>query len=545
MKIQHTTYEATHTDAQKRQASASAKVRNYISQRLSRGLDISPMNPTLENERAPKMWPSILNPAKEGPQNTVPKRKKKKEKPKFEDPMSSPTPSLIDLPLQEQKTRSPSRRKAKLTALVKDRLAPKAPTPAPESNAAEQPNKMLKIYNLRRAMQEGKLERVVPSTNDAFSGQGRRAPPRPAQNPWQESTGPAASIDLPGPRMGSDRVLSPTQSHSSGRRSERSEAKKKRRSSRLVDLIGSSADAMDETRRELQGKFEGLNKRYPAFGLVKKSGSVSSEDSFFCLGEEDEPVHDALRSKDSVRLAKGEGKVGEENTQPQTYTKHQRCKRCGIGWMIDSRGLCEECEGDISRAETGKKEAEPGKGESDYLDSECEDDYAESAEPSPKLKAWEPLRIVKRYAPVQKSPFEFECSSEDDGSVHTVGAGKKDSGIGLRFDPASPPIFSPNEEISQPLIDGIDKPETANEGRTIWNMTRITTLEYAESQKVMRRWSSCFGEKGLEEADLPMVEARDCDGLRRDSEFYIFWDEILKEHGLRSSGWRDSIGSSR
>ncbi|KAL2068757.1 hypothetical protein VTL71DRAFT_15095 [Oculimacula yallundae] len=561
------------------------------------------------------------------------------------------------------------------TNLVKQKIQRK---PVPEAKSLykgeekgerEKGAGMAKIHNLRKAMQEGKLERVIPPPTSAVSsGQNRQPPPRPIHNPFLDHVSLASSglgsksISVSSQQQQAasktTQIVSPRSSTQSRPRSRNRKTKSGSTGSRIVSLIGSSADILDSTRREIQEKFrppfEYLN--YPSFSLSvgngKKDGQdedADSEESFFCLGDRepgvlagdgrvsgevvervekkpmtrgkggergDSRIPDRDRGGDgkawwdrgdvvdaaavavvkkcklcgfgiassmrglcgdcevdSVRLRHEISLEREKNRNDDSVwwdddVAVKKCKLCRVGIISSMRGICGECESDSPRPQQETPAVEI---KSTYSDSEYEDDIV--AEPDTEEDDFPPalpLKIRKQFPslPVPqtqqydvvkpKNQFDFRDSDSDEDTKPPVPP-KDDIDIVLglslpnrTYKPCITPYGpSPSRQDSQRA-----EIETEIEN----NMSNLSgsgggwqndgaSPTYEEARKLLERWSECFGDgavEGMRElADrevaggrdndgVPLVGKRDWDGVKRDSDFYRFWDEVLKEHAPKT-----------
>ncbi|KAK2629870.1 hypothetical protein QTJ16_000690 [Diplocarpon rosae] len=619
MKITHTTYEEAQVElpSVRRQTSmASGKVRGYISRRLSRAPDapLSTPVPYVEDERPTAMWPQLEEmPADDGLQHT----KKAGHQQDYTTYKPIAKPSRNYAPLRSPPSKPPTRQSepplpkkaATLSSLVKDKLHRKSFPQSPDSpsaslNEAENErgrgkgqgeaktrretddDQMVKIHTLRKAMHEGKLERVIPplSTKPPIgTGRGRHAPPRPAQPRFLESAS-LARIAVPrGEAARTSHSLRLDHERGKGRErgregekegGSRSQGKEKEMGGRIASFIGTSADMLDETRRELQARFrppfEHLG--YPSFSLARKrdagnaEGDADSDESFFCLG-------DTGKLKAQLEMT---GRAGNE---PVGREWVEKCKPGGLGRASRTKELCIEPEDGLRLQERGNGDGNGNFGESEYSSSEYEDEVVvdsssddDELKPAPPpLKDWKPLQITKKKPldppidarrppqvlrekppasleewkplqiekqgkvhapkPRQRNPFKFEDSDTDSDDEHPPPAPPK-ANHDLIFRPAStknglrPNIVDGECDRQVPLRAAVKQSrhagsETRTEKLRRWEIEGAGD-DYAESQKALSRWSSSCGNQAGE---------RDGHWAWKDSGFYQFWDEVLREHG--------------
>ncbi|KAG4427498.1 hypothetical protein IFR05_017020, partial [Cadophora sp. M221] len=253
MKIQHLTHEESHDSlpTMNKRLSASMKVRSFISRRLSRSQDTQTPQPYLSShheesgERPTTTFPRIgfgfsesKNSLAEKEKGNVNEKKEKenvemtgylvqkhrveKASKKQEKILSSANSSGSYLPLRSPVENSSTKSKTKMKGkgipslsvpslkkkgifsdLIKEKIYKKA-EPSAAQKLEERGDKMVKIYNLRKAMLEGKLEKVIPpsslsgmngsASGSGMSGENRRPPPRPPHVPFQDNFSSAGSV---------------------------------------------------------------------------------------------------------------------------------------------------------------------------------------------------------------------------------------------------------------------------------------------------------------------------------------------------------------
>ncbi|PVH78185.1 hypothetical protein DL98DRAFT_635909 [Cadophora sp. DSE1049] len=675
MKIQHTTHDESrdglpNPHLNTKRLSASMKVRTFISRRISQTFhspplsshheEPNPSNNNNNNNRPITQFPRLS----ESKHSLSEKSVEKVEKPgmrgyllqkhrtdkatsnqeKLHSSLNSNKSYLpLKSPTGSSSTRSkgfsiPSlKKKGTFSDLVKGRLYRKSEPRNGESNVentgkktGEKGDRLVKAYNLRKAMLEGKLERVVPPLSTAISsGQNRRPPPRPAHNPFL-NTGSASFSSNPNPNPMSSHppagavpvALKPTDTPSS--RTSLSSArptstsrnhKTKSASSKIASLIGSSADMLDETRREIQGRFkepfEYLG--YPSFSLARRRGvdgngdggesDGDSDESFFCLGDR-EPGALGLGLGSGVgtgtQTGTGTPKKGERERQrdfydvprPKTRGKGSErgggsrfsnlargrerdaqippeevvkmCKLCGLGITSSIRGLRAQCEADLLPLNPQRPAPNPEKTDSDseYGDDDdivIDDDTEDEVPPTLPLKIRKqvPARqksVMRKVGPEayrQRNPFALEDSESDNEPPPPVPP-KDDLFLGLSL---SNKTYQPQMTSGQPIRQSSQRakvevqtepepepqPQSPTDRFSSWHSDGIDCPTYEEAQRILERWSDCFGEevvegmRDMQEDGVPLVRAMDCDGVKRDSEFYKFWDEVLREHAPRRS----------
>ncbi|KAH7409141.1 hypothetical protein BKA64DRAFT_664228 [Cadophora sp. MPI-SDFR-AT-0126] len=676
MKIQHTTHDESRDaipslSINPKLLSASMKVRTFISRRISQTFHSPPLpshheDPNPSTGRPLTQFPRFAESkhsfaekkAEESEEagHSAQRHHSDKAARKEEKVLSRKNSSGSYLPLKSPTGSSSTRakgfsipslkKKGNFSDLVKERLHRRNEAGNEISNrendvekAGEKSEKLVKAYTLRRAMLEGKLERVVPPPSTAISsGQNRRPPPRPARNPFLDtaSATPIVAAEVAAatrtePRPG-PRTLKPTDTPSS-RTSLSSAArptstslsrarKTKSASSKIASLIGNSADILDETRREIQGRFkepfEYLG--YPSFSLARRAdgaeggeSDADSDESFYCLGDREAGVlgmgagmegspgvgtgigtgtskrderemerrfNDISRPKKTVKESESGGgnrlsnltRGGEQDAQVPPEQVVNKCKLCGLGIASSYRGLCAECEADLSPLNTQNPTLNP---ENKYSDSEYEDDLVvDEIPPTLPLKIRKQTLLTREKSVMrkvgpdayrQRNPFAFEDSESDDECPPRVPP-KDDVVLGLSLpNKTYQPQLTSVSHTKQPShhtkvetqseTSPNSQPQTAKEVHRLssWQSDGLDSPTYEEAQQILDRWSDCFGEGALHQNSytrdshgdgVPLVRTMDCDGVKRDSEFYRFWDEMLREHAPRRERMRGERSES-
>lgn len=233
------------------------------------------------------------------------------------------------------------------------------------------------------------------------------------------------------------------------------------------------------------------------------------------------------------------------------------CKLCGLGTASSYRGLCTECEADLSPL--GPQNHMP-RLEVKYSDSEYEDDIT----PTLPLKGRKQAIVRGKSVMVknglgpsaykQRNPFAFEERESDDEAPPPVPP-KDDYMVGLSL---SNKTYQPQISCGLRKIQGSQRARIEIQHETnpssqpqkqsptdrfsSWHSDSIDSPTLDEAQRILDRWSECFGQGAvpgigdMQEDGVPLVRAMDCDGVKRDSEFYKFWDGVLREHAPRSPG---------
>jgi len=536
MKIEHTTYnEVRCGKSTARPVSATKKVKDYFSRISYQSEDSSPTSAGAE--RPTTMWPRMDIAASDDlPEMTAyltqqnrTQRKAEKEKKTAATTSTNSTKNPLPpkVPGKTKKvapTITTSSTKKALPPLPKvpgnkkpeiERAPAPALLPIKKPSLIRKPNfikeklanpenqrrrissveNLAKLQILRTKIREGKLEKVVPPPSSSFS-EGRLAPPRPAENPF----------------------LGDTLSRSSSKKTALQSGKNSSASSKVVSLIETSADFMDETRREIAGKFrppfEHLN--YQAWWdekIKERKGSEGSTESFCCVGEgEPKKEKDKMQAL-KQRQTKNDKRISGEGTSPWVKVASSNCRLCGKGGVGGVRSLCRECENDFMRPEGSPKVDHHSSWTSSYYSEE-------EVKPIPPLKDRNTLLLQKRM-------------NEDSASIpHIHQLDQYDPELLLKSGrPSQPKLHEPTPKrpISQRAIfDYKSESESEEEEKHRNWQTRSMKYEFEKSQKLFSRWSGAFGNGGLREEEVPLV-GKGKKEIERDNHFYDFYDDLLED----------------
>lgn len=254
-------------------------------------------------------------------------------------------------------TAPPLRRKAKFEKKNSERESSSSRGHLTDSAA----DTLTRLRKDRAAMQEGKLEKVIPPSSHL------------------SQTPPLAL-------SGNDRKIVSSSSRSSHKRAEST-------SSKLSSYIGSSADFLDLTRRDLTsslrrgaekaiagtlGHFESLTH---AQRQAYIDDTESDDESFFCIGESQTPR--SLSELDKAR------RFSDEGTNPWTDGQQDECRLCKKLSPAGVRGLCMDCEYKFKQSKTK------------YFSNDDEDEI----KPTPPLK-------IKKVSTVSRSTLIYPSSGQ-------------------------------------------------------------------------------------------------------------------------------------
>ncbi|KAE9366128.1 hypothetical protein N431DRAFT_472684 [Stipitochalara longipes BDJ] len=456
MKIEHTTYNTTHRrrSMARRASDASVRIKNYISTYFSPHTDAKDSHPKF-SERPTTVWPqceaetSNLNKPSEMTAYLTQQHRVDKIARKDENLAINANRSGRYLPLSDSyciaiadDAPSPTlRRKARF---VKENGNIKSVDSNRRPWTADDKTQMEKLKKLRQAMKEGKLEQVIPPSQQSRTER-RPAPPTTRYADLQPRLSAESSQGQSSPKA----IPSHTSRISQHRRT--------KSSSRVKDYIRTSAGYLDEKRKEVQGKFKApfghLN--YTSFSSSRRS-SVSSEESFYCVGENKRAqksntkvIHELNARQHTVA---NERRLSGSGVSPWAHHALDICKLCKIFGATGIQGLCHKCEADFYCRKAQEQNS----------DSEYEDDLR----PTPPLKDGKILAMRKQ----QDTQHYFQVET---GSLEDVRAIVALKDIGSR------PIFNP-----VPVRQFSHKAVVVDDD----------DFERTQTQRMVERWSSKYDE---------------------------------------------------
>lgn len=368
-------------------------------------------------------------------------------------------------------------------------------------------NEMTKIHVLRDRIREGKLEKTVPPAHVPETDV-RLAPPR-SRNPALEPSSPGDSRS---------KKPSPTPS-------------------KFTEFIDKGADILDETRKDLAGTFlppfENLN--YPSFSHSRKKprrNSDASDMSFCCIGEIESAKDVEAPTKETQALKKRQQqsatRLSGEGTNPWSQPPAAACRLCRRPGVRGIRGLCNECETDFVRPKAGQYE---------FLFPSNEED---GIKPTPPLKDLEILisKTSKRTKEVGAKRKSISHPNIDKKERHKP-EGSVKAELRMTGTDNYPQIIklAQQQKSHEAIIDG----ESDDEKYKSWQTPEMRA-EYERTKSLFKRWSNWneaddFESFGKEHSSAPFIAregARPETGGRRCSEFYDFYDELLREHGAKT-----------
>jgi hypothetical protein len=506
MKIEHITYDEMHTrrSMARRASDASVKIKNYF-RRLSRHSDAGlPFGNS--KERPFTVWPQYGNETAVPDEHSemtayltqhhrVEKAVRRDEKLAVSANSSGNYLPLKDICRGTETKDPPSPRLRRKAKFIKQngKIKSTASHP-PRPRTADDMIQMERFQRLRQAMKEGKLEQVIPP-GQLLRPEGRHAPP------------PTRFAD-PTPRVsgessrGRSSIRHGTTTHTRlSSRSRRTES-----SSRVREYLRTSVGFLDEKRKEVQGKFkapfEHLN--YPSFSFSQRA-SVSSEDSFFCVGENQEEQRSNTQAihtlKSGHHETSNESRLSGVGVSPWARHAPDTCRLCNTFTTTSVRGLCHKC-----RAGFYLRMAQNNDPDSDY-----EDDLRftpplndeDEIRPTPPLKDAKILSMRKQ----RDTQHYFQVET---GSLEDVRATVALTDMGSR------PIFNPVP------VRRFSHEAVFMDADNEWERTQF--------QRTVEQWSTRY------ENDVAYVEKKDSTPLlrrkakglqQRDTEFYGFYDDVL------------------
>jgi hypothetical protein len=410
--------------------------------------------------------------------------------------VSSATLSINHLPLTETDTRKSHknlliepehllRRMPNFKEIVREKFS----TQRPHEEARPKKINLEKAKQERIKILEGKLEVVVPPIQKPGS-EGRLAPPRPFLDPKSKS-----------------------------KRSSKSSSSSSK--VKVVDYLRTSADILDETRREITGKFR-LPFEQLSYPLSRRNSKIyasgesnSSEESFFCIGVDTETREEkALKARQKAnanRLERDTNPTGlsGKGTDPWVDPPPKYCRLCRKAGISGMQGLCRDCERAFMRHKQVVRES-PGS-----WTSSCHS--AEEIKPTPPSKDRETLLLKGNSH--EHQPVLCNANNKDLPPIpHEVEI----------IEP------TPQRRSTHALLnnDGSD-----DERFRRWQSKELKA-EFEKSRKQFPVWAQAYENedylvynRGKKEGQTPLVAAGEEPKREgpdeRNTNFYKFWDEIL------------------
>ena len=514
MIIEHITYDECHGGRlTSRQASASTNVKNYLSKCIPRqfeGQMQSPSTTTSSLRLGHPLHPltptdQVTNYVTENQRLQKPKRKKEEM---AQRSSSSEKYSLLSDSNSFMTANVPARPVPKRRVIFADFLREKLHGKAKQETTKSGEERMANLRTLQILIKDGSLEQVVPPSKTSHLSPPKTTHLDPSQ---PESSKSSRYIDSSGP-LDSSR-----------------HGRLKSNSQKMASLIGTSADLLDETRRDLKTRFgppfEHIN--YPSFSRTKRSSTSSS--SFCCIGEGQADNEgnakgmNELKSQFNDIKNTANGRLSGEGTNPWNGISHKSCRLCRKTFAAGVRNLCSRCEAEFAQPKTRVF----------GLSLASED---ERIQPIPPLKDRKPLSMRKEA--IRKSLFHVDPQEMDQDERPDVPI--KDNIQLAQAISASRPIFT--HSTGRPISQRAAIEEDSDEGEKYlqWQTKEMKT-EYERTEHMFEMWSSWYenGEfhrdENRDDDSAPLIETehgeRKVDTSRR-SRFYEFWDDVLDEHGV-------------
>jgi hypothetical protein len=537
MIIQHATYDECRggrSHSRRTSATITFKVKNYLSKRLSRHLDdndhIPLLNTSTITERAGTGWSSFGTSSSHHPppkqaqatQMTsylTQQHRIQKDIYKEAKLIKSANSNGSYLPLHDTANKLPIIPRVN-GKFVKNRWSRKS-----IEEEKRQETNIEKLQTLRTAIQDGKMEKVVPPPNGVLF-----PPTNPFRNPpLAESSHPTKEDSTIKPR-----------GNSRNRNSKSKFTSKKV----LAAYISNTGDVLDATRREIKVKllppFEHIN--YPSFSLSRRA-SNSSDDSFYCIGEgeaEQEANTKAVKElkacyQDSDHYQEPK-RLSDEGIKPWIFPddddkkkKREKCRLCRnlASAGDDGTGLCSECEREFERPKTRVFGLEFNK----YGDGE------EEIKPTPPLK--DKKIIVRKDL---KDRFHFEPEEMEMEVMKSHVPRKDEVNKFPRQDVRSRPALERNPERQSSQRAKIEGARYQYEVYSHQPTKKKKVVVDEKTRGVFEKWGGAYGSGDFGNFDkreengegVPLIEKRRGEkkkksAVSRRSSFYGFWDDVFGE----------------
>jgi hypothetical protein len=354
----------------------------------------------------------------------------------------------------------------------------------------------------RQAISEGNLEKVIPPSS---------SPPKLKLTPKRQNSSPVKNAH--------------TKSSST--------------SSKLTSYMGTSADLLDATRRDLtsnlrksaekaekalSSKFDHLGRYSSGHGNDWEDDSDSDE-SFYCIGER------RLSELDKAR------RISDNGTDPWTDGCQEECRLCRKPSPAGVRGLCRECENEFRRPKTTV-----------LVDSEDE------VKPPPPLKI--------------KKTKTASANTQVTVGIHNPFLDENVVASKINQVDKKPQLVTPDSHISQQVYidDGSNTPESGTEFVSRYQRWQSPDLraQYLSQENESSRWSPRLLDDDIVSPPLPSLRSkfnkarnlpkldgdmtplviqddkqsnktRRTNGAKRNESFYGHWDEVMKEDEARGA----------
>jgi hypothetical protein len=329
---------------------------------------------------------------------------------------------LQEVSSQTEVKRNPTLRRVKSFGDFKE-----AKTEAGTKAKAQGDERLNRMRSQRQAISDGDLEKVIPPPSS----------PRPKLTPKRQDASPNKTAHK----------------------------KSVSTSSKLTSYMGTSADLLDATRRDLTSNLRKsaekaekvLSSKFDQFGRYSSGhgnnwdNESDSDESFYCIGER------RLSVLDKARRISGDG------TDSWTDAPQEECRLCRKPSPAGVRGLCRECENEFRRPKTTV-----------LVDDEDE------VKPPPPLKI-KKTKTASAHAQVMTGNIHHPCFDEN---VLTSKINQVDK---------KPQIVTPGNHISQQVYidDGYYTSQSGTEYMSRYERWQSPDLRdrYQNRENENSRWS--------------------------------------------------------
>jgi hypothetical protein len=391
---------------------------------------------------------------------------------------------------------------------------------SPSKPAERQPSQQAYLDQLRaqrKAMSAGKLEKVVAPFN-----------PVPRDN-----------VLIPPRKL---QTLSPPHSRPANSPSPS-------RSEKLSAYMGTSADLLDATRRDVasnlkkraeivvSGKFlpplAGFDYHAPGRGNAVDDSESDSDESFYCVGEKKWRRTDG---QVSTRQLEKERRISTEKADPWSGVPLDHCRLCRKKSPGGIRGLCLDCEAAFRRPKTEV-----------FLSDEEKD-----------IKPTTPLKIRKSITPPSTTLTCFSQKHDSDPYSRMFGKSPTLDRVDNQAKLVNPSTHHSQQALiegeshsMQSLTDKISKfeswqtaemrTELAMQETSRWSPRLLDDPEPSPKWPSLRsKFNTSPVDSEVAEDTKPLIAERNVKSQRvqKTDSFYGFWDDVLMDHGANPATLR-------
>ncbi|EDO03212.1 predicted protein [Sclerotinia sclerotiorum 1980 UF-70] len=400
-----------------------------------------------------------------------------------------------------------------------------------QRESQEEVTTMQQLEIMRRAMWNGKLERVVPPSKEVPKHTDVLHPSTPT--PTSTSSGKSRSSKGKGKGKMVERGASPIQ-------------KLKGYMGHGVEVVHDSFEKKTNSKTKLPSPFEYL--LYPSYegkrgdrssaGSRKKSKAKdrgkeeedSDEEFWGCIGDENHESgnlsapHPGERVEENL-LARGVGpetaRKGSSGDEVWNKSWENSCKLCRKRGASGHSGLCHACEGNVLNTTAWEEHTPHFRDVGDIR-------------PTPPLKDHQHIAHMRDMLATTPPPYN-NTNYRPPLSAKDYQAPAKDLIQVSKVENSRPQIVNPSpvRQESQRLVHGGmgDSPRDIEIGFLEWQ-THSLEIEGKKTEQMFRRWSETYrveAEEAGEGSDVREDEEERV--MPRDSIFYDFWGDILKGDG--------------